>query len=534
MMGKAAEFSTRRSVVTMVLAGALILLGAGAFLTRPTSVNLPLVGPILAPGARVVGGNLPVNPGASDKRDISAHNSPAVAMNPRDSSQMAEADRIDTPRFSCAAHTSSDGGATWAPIKIPVDVLPAGYEPICFAPDVAYDAGGRLHLLFTTLTTNATLGVNTPQAIWITSSGDNGQSFSRPIKVLDRLAFQAHLVADPNRANDLYLDWLQADAVGPFMFVNPGNPILFSRSSDGGQTWLLPTRVSSASRQRVEAPSLASGTDGQLYALYLDVEDDRLDYHGVHRAQGGDPYPGPWALIAARSSNRGATWVETVVDPRLIPIARFTAFLPPSPSLAVDTKTSHVYAAFHDGRQGDPDVYVWTSDNNGAGFGPAVRVNDTREHDASTQYLPKIAVAPNGRLDVLYYDRRDDRNDQLNDVALQASFDHGKSFKGSTRLSDRSFDSRIGFGSERNLPEIGTRLGLVATDAGALALWTDTRAGSQASNKQDLARAVIIYDQDSTAETVLRYTGLGLMILGALVLLLLGLRTLRDRRYYNG
>jgi hypothetical protein len=122
-----------------------------------------------------------------------------------------------------------------------------------------------------------------------------------------------------------------------------------------------------------------------------------------------------------------------------------------------------------------------------------MRVNDTPERDATAQYLPQLAVAPSGRLDVLYYDRRADPEDVTNAVSLQSSTDAGVSFGPRLVLSDRAFDARIGAGSERGLADLGSRLGLVSGDDAALAMWTDTRAGTQASGKQDLARAAVAF-----------------------------------------
>ena len=42
-------------------------------------------------------------------------------------------------------------------------------------------------------------------------------------------------------------------------------------------------------------------------------------------------------------------------------------FLPPVPALAVDPKSGTMYAAFSDGRLGDPDVLVWASADGGRG-----------------------------------------------------------------------------------------------------------------------------------------------------------------------
>jgi hypothetical protein len=130
-------------------------------------------------------------------------------------------------------------------------------------------------------------------------------------------------------------------------------------------------------------------------------------------------------------------------------------------------------------------------------------------------------VAPDGRVDVVYYDRRRDPRDLRNDVSLQSSFDGGESFSRHLRLTQRSFDSRVGFGAERGLPDLGSRLGLVSADAGALAVWPDTRAGTLASRKQDLAAGLVTFSRPArlseAAEDALRYGGVAL-ILGGIAL----------------
>ena len=136
-------------------------------------------------------------------------------------------------------------------------------------------------------------------------------------------------------------------------------------------------------------------------------------------------------------------------------------------------------------------MWVWTSLDGGRAFGPATRVNDTPRRDGTTQYLVGLAVAPGGRLDAVYYDRRRDSLDVANEVSFQSSHDAGATFTPAVVLSDRPFDSRIGPGSERGMPELGNRLGLVSTPSRALAVWADTRAGTDASRKQDVVRAVV-------------------------------------------
>jgi hypothetical protein len=392
----------------------------------------------------------------------------------------------------------------------------AGGAGTCYAPDAAFSSDGTLYVSYVTLTGRA----NAPDAVWLTRSTDGGKTLTAPVKTpLGEHAFQVRLTADPASAKRIYLTYLKAGELGLYTLSNTGNPIMAVRSDDGGASWTTPARVSGSARQRVVAPSPVAGkAPGELDVLYLDLGDDVLDYGGGHRGRGGEPYDGRWQLVLARSTDKGATWKESVVDDAIVPTERFIVFTPPFPSIAVDRDSGKVYAAFQDGRDGDADVRLWSLASGASRWSDATRVNDTRKADGTAQYLPKLSIAPNGRLDVLYYDRRADRSNVLNEVSLQASFDEGKSFLPRVKVSDRAFSSRIGFGLERDLADLGSRLGLVSTDTRAYAVWTDTRNGSLKTAKQDIARGVVGFNDpprlSSATKTALRVGGILLILLG--------------------
>jgi len=480
----------------MVLAGAAAVLLSGAF-DDPPRVSL-------------VGRDAPVNVGATSPREIDANNSPTVVRNPVHPGNLAVSNRIDTPFFSCALHVTSDGGANWRRTPIPA---PRGEEAKCFSPDVAFTADGVLHLSFVTLGG----GGNVPHATWISSSKDGGRTLSKPVKVTGPLAFQVRLAADPNKPRRLYMTWLQGLEVAALKFTRTGNPIEAIRSDDSGATWTKPMRVSDGRRARAIAPSPAVGPKGELYVLFLDLGKDRLDYAGAHNGQGGPPYDGTFKLVLTRSLDGGKKWGESIVESSLRPIQRFVVFFPPSPSLAV-ARDGRLYAAFHDNRTGDPDVWLWSLPPDGRIWTGPTRINDTPRRDGTWQYLPKVSVAPNGRLDALYYDRRGDPKNVMNQVSLQSSSDHGKTFSPAVRLSSRAFDSRIGFAAKEGLPDLGNRLGLISADRFALGLWTDTRAGTPETQKQDLAAAAVSVSNperlSSPVKDGLRYGGIALALAG--------------------
>ena len=483
----------------------LVLLGAGAVIASTSDEGEPTL--------RVVGDDAPVNLSAGVDENIDAHNSPTVVRNPTRPENLAVSSRIDTPFFSCALHVSFDAGARWSQTPIPA---PAGEEAKCFDADVAFSADGTLYYSYVTLKGDN----NDPNALWVVTSRDGGRTLSTPIRVSGPLGFQVRLATDPSRAGRVHLTWMQSSDVGTLGFDGPGR-IVSVRSDDGAATWSRPVPVSPPARPRAVAPAPVVGRDGALYVLYVDLLGDRLDYEGVHRGRGGAPYAGPIALVLARSRDGGRRWEESVVDDRLTPIERFLVFLADPPSVAVDDD-GRVYAAMHDDRLGDPDVWLWTRAPGASRWEAPRRVNDTPRRDRTAQYLPALAVAPDGRLDVLYYDRRADRRNVLNEVSLQSSFDHGRTFTRALRLSGANFDARIGFGAKEGLPDLGSRLAVVSDDHAALGVWTDTRGGTPATQKQNLYQAILAVTppegiSDATRRA-LRFGGLAIAIAGLALL----------------
>ena len=117
-----------------LLGVALLLAGAGmAVLASALETD---------PRPRVLGVNLPVNAGATNALDISAHNSPTLVRT--------------RPRRETSVR--------WSQTPVPV---PQNAEPKCYAPDVAFGANGALYMSFVTLKG----GGNVTDAVWIAGRG---------------------------------------------------------------------------------------------------------------------------------------------------------------------------------------------------------------------------------------------------------------------------------------------------------------------------------------------------------------------------
>ena len=139
---------------------------------------------------------------------------------------------------------------------------------------------------------------NAPNAVWLVRPGwGTDRVAADEIAALGRNSFTVRLTADPDQPGLLYATWLDASDLGLYRFSEPGNPIKVIRSEDGGRSWSSRFASTGASANVVAAPSPAVGPDGELYVLYLDLGEDRLDYHGEHRGRADHPTlaPGSWS-----------------------------------------------------------------------------------------------------------------------------------------------------------------------------------------------------------------------------------------------
>ncbi|MDP9441835.1 MAG: glycoside hydrolase [Actinomycetota bacterium] len=458
---------------------------------------LPLLSP---PNAASVRPNLFVNPPGP----IDANNSPTLVRNPLLETNLVLTNRVDRPDFSALLHSSLDGGATWASSVLP---LPAGLDRP-FAPDVAFAPDGTLFVSYVNLEGPG----NVPANLWVTASKDGGRTFADPVRVAGRLTFQARLAVDDD--NTVHLTWLQANEVGLFRLVGGPNPVVATHSTDGGKTFTTPVMVSDPARQRVGAASPVVDSGGDLVVLYQDFKGDRRDFEFLE----GPPWGEPFALVVTRSTDGGKTFSPGVeADAGLVPTRRFLVFLPEFPSLAAG-RDGNLYLAWADGRNGDEDVFLRRSQDGGRTWDRASRVNDNSPGDRTSQYLPRVAVAPDGRVDVLYLDRRrDPRQNVMTDAYLASSYDEGKNFD-SVRVSSSSFDSRVGPLVDSSIGvDFGSRLGLISTRDGAVAAWPDTRLGSEDTGRQDIAAAAVEFAPAPPSAARVR------TVLGLLALSLLGL-----------
>ncbi len=402
---------------------------------------------------------------------IEAHNSPSLVRHPRAPDTVVATHRIDRPGFSAVLDSSADGGHAWKSTALP---LPPGLDRP-YAPDVAFGPDGTLYVVYVNLQGPG----NVPANLWLAKSTDGRRTLSPPVRIAGRLAFQARVAVD--RRGAVHVTWLQGRDVAPLALVGPPSPIVAARSSDGGRTFSPPIRVSDPNRPLVGAASPVIDSDGELVVLYQDFKDDRRDFQNLE----GPPWDQPFGLVVTRPVGGGAFAKGVELEKGVVPTRRFLVFLPEFPSLAAGPGDT-LYAAWSDGRNGDEDVFLRRSEDDGRTWSAAKRVNDNPRGDDTSQYLPRVDVSPEGRVDVLFLDRRRDKKNVMTDATLASSDDDAKSFR-NARLSSTSFDSRVGASAApRFAVDFGSRLGLASSNGRSLATWTDTRQGTPDTGRQDI------------------------------------------------
>lgn len=453
------------------------------------------------------------------------NNSPELVADPGDGRFVVLANRLDGPDFSCALQVSGDGGASWIGAN-PVRKLPAGAEK-CYGPEAAFDRNGRLYYLFVGLAGKG----NQPMGVFLTSSVDRGRTFSVPRQVLGPLNFAARMAIDATvgRAGRIHLVWIHASSPPPLGgFVPEPNPILSAFSDDGGATLSSPVQVSDPGRARVVAPALALGPGHRVDIAYYDLGGDARDYQGLD----GPIWEGTWSVVTTTSGDGGRHFSPgAVVDDKVVAPERVMLIFTMVPPALVAGKEA-TCIAWTDARHGDADVLARCSHDGGRRWGGVRRLNDDPTGTGARQYLPRLAVAPGGRIDAVWLDRRNDPVDVLNDTYYTFSTDGGRHFAPNRKLDRQPSNSHKGAQyagpAANDQYEFGGRLGLLSTRQTVVAAWPDTR--NSAGRAQDIfVTRILLAGGDHAAWS--RAAGVPLVALGIVLLAVAGLwRRPRRRR----
>ena len=149
---------------------------------------------------------------------------------------------------------------------------------------------------------------------------------------------------------------------------------------------------------------------------------------------------------------------------------------------------------------GDPaDIMFSKSTDNGETWSEAIKINDDNSTE-NWQWFGTMSVAPNGRIDVVWVDTRDNPGTYLSALYYSYSLDGGDSWSTNEKMSE-SFDPHLGWPNQQKM---GDYYHMISNDDGAHLAWSATFSGGQDVYYSFIPAPVIIgiseINQTSTSE----------------------------------
>jgi len=482
-------------------------------------------------------------------RVVRAYGSPGVVVD-RDDPRNVFAAGVEFRTGRCAFQRSTDGGATWREVDRPPSVPDA---PRCIhnlgQVPVGFLAMGRDKTLYWAFMSSSI--EDSPNfSVFLARSDDFGESWTTA-PVLDARGKRG-LAVERNILMDLAVDTTRE--TGDVVYVSSmGGPLLgtppptrqglVTVSFDGGRTFAQPVDVADSffrdpanlapgvsperrAQKQVGAlqPNLAIDGRGNLYVVWMELVV-------------GDPFHSPvrWRrMFVSRSSDQGRTFTEHTLVRTMTTdgVGLIGPMLEWSPRGGPEGSLHLVYESRTAPAQGDRDVQYQRSVDGNRTWSDVKVINDDDPRQLLGQFLPNVAVAPNGRVDVAWWDMRDGALHYANDVYYSYSDDAGATWSPNLRVSDRSIDRKLGIWT--NNSDTRQPPGLASANELAVVVWDDTRHADAVDGGQDLRAAAVQFEDLDTggSQRLVAYGLAGLAGAGTvgIVLLVAGLAGYRRRR----
>jgi hypothetical protein len=353
----------------------------------------------------------------------------SIAINPTDA-QNVVAGWISRGDSSCGFGVSFDGGTTWPVIGVVpgIQKRSGGRFDRGTDPSVVFDRAGNVY--YTCLAFDFfPPGTGSAGTIYVSKSTNSGVSWGAPVAAMEGIQvneFQDHQFITANPANGhLYLTQTQFTAFGK-------PEILFTRSTDGNQSWSQPVQINDfAGNATFQDSFTAVGRDPAT--VYLTF--------GAFANAGLSNWN---RIYIAKSTDGGLTFSKQQL------LAEITPLPDPLPNaswrsdnnlwVAVDRDTNRIYVNYSDYDAGDADVRVMRVTDGGTRFTVEgiTRVND--DGAGADQFFPFITVASGGRVDVCFQDRRYAPGNALIFTTCAFSADAALTFQ-NQQVTKRPFDA---------------------------------------------------------------------------------------------
>ena len=378
-----------------------------------------------------------------------AANEPSIAIDPTDPNRIAigwrQFDTISSNFRQAGYAFSRDAGRTWS--------FSGVIEPGVFRSDPVLESHPAGHFVYYSLRQNFFTD--------LFISFDRGESW--PVRVNLPGGDKAWLTIDKSNGpghGHVYAAWSTA--------AGCCQGRTFTRSTDGGMTYMTAIALPSTP----VFGTLAVGPDSELYVA------------GINFPSGNNPN-----FVVARSLDAS----DPDVTPTFAAVGlslggAFRASVGPNPGgllgqVWIDVDRSdgpsrgHVYLLCSVDPPGpDPmDVMFSRSTDGGQTWSAPIRVNDDVGNTTAWQWFGTMSVAPDGRIDAVWNDTRNDPDNLLSELMYAYSTDGGLSWSANAVLSP-PWDSRIGWPNQN---KIGDYYDMQSDNVGVSLAYAATFNGEQ-------------------------------------------------------
>jgi len=400
-------------------------------------------------------------------------NEEQIVINPKDSTNLVAVWRDFRLGYRQVGYGYSfDGGLTWHQ-----DLFVEPQYIWDSDPGLTVDTAGNFYAVI--LSYNST---DEPNGLFVYKSTDGGVSWQGPATVINGVpgVFEdKELIAcdrsDGPYTDNLYVVWTR------FYTTH----ILLSRSTDGGNSFEPPIRVSD--NNGVQWPVPCIGPNSEVYVAWINFT--------------------PGAIRFDLSSDGGQTFGtdNTIQDVSLVSEfinGNIQVYSFPALDADITGGPYHgtIYVAYIDYAPGftDTDIYFTRSQDGGMTWSQRIRINDDSLNNGCDQFHPWLTVAPDGNIIVVFLDRRLDSENLLMDLYMTTSTDGGEIWSQNERITTESSDPTAGSrwisrtsqqSPIRSIQStiLADRAGLLGEYIGVTAssiddihpIWTDTRHGHQ-------------------------------------------------------
>jgi len=447
----------------MVLGVVILGLGGLAFVTRDTTEVDP---------AAATRCEFPPCRASADPVPARGYEGAYVAADPADPEHVVITD-ANVLATRCGFHTTFNRGKDWTDGFFE---LPNGFTGCRInGPSgghvangsVGLGSGGRVYGVFGSAHTDDT----GRESVLVATSGDGGRTFG-PAKVAIRptapeIGLGRPLLSVVPGVNGPDVVMLSA------WTCRPGVPsgtqcdgALFSRSDDGAQSFTAPVVVNDPpAGQNPSQPAM--DRDGVIYQTFQRRFSD-----------------GPVDLFLAKSADGGRTFTQSLLDRQIQIGMQYD-----SAKIVADPLTGALYSVWADSRIGRFQIFLRKSLDKGMSWGERAVLLAPDPEFTGTSRSPSISVAPNGRIDVVYYHTSPAPEAQnFDDVYWSYSTDAGENFI-ARQVNDAPIDRNKGYsGPLGSIRLLGNHYppGVSSIDEAAYVVWSDTRDATDITNSQDV------------------------------------------------